>query len=44
MRGCVLHGKVVFASDDQNSPRKPVKAPEQKPEKHPTPPRRRLPF
>lgn len=27
MRGCVLHGKVRFASEAQNAQRKPVKAP-----------------
>ena len=46
MRGCVLHGKVVFANEDKNAPRKPVKAPEKKPDsarKEPVP-RRRLPF
>jgi hypothetical protein len=26
MRGCVLHGKVRFASEAKNQPRKPVKA------------------
>jgi hypothetical protein len=26
MRGCVLHGKVRFANEDKNAPRKPVKA------------------
>lgn len=24
MRGCVLHGKVRFANEDRNAPRKPV--------------------
>ena len=46
MRGCVLHGKVTFASEDKNALRKPVKAPQKKPEsrrKEPAP-RRRLPF
>lgn len=44
MRGCVLHGKVVFASEDNNLVRKPVKSVPEKPAK-PTPaPRRRLPF
>ncbi len=45
MRGCVLHGKVVFAQDDMNLPRKPVVA--SKPAKaaaKPATPRRRLPF
>ncbi len=27
MRGCVLHGKVRFASDEANTTRKPKKAP-----------------
>jgi hypothetical protein len=46
MRGCVLHGKVVFASEDKNAPRKPVKAPEKKPDpaRREPAPRRRLPF
>jgi hypothetical protein len=45
MRGCVLHGKVVFAQDDMNLPRKPVVA--SKPAKaaaKPATARRRLPF
>ncbi len=25
MRGCVLHGKVRFASEEKNRPRKPVR-------------------
>ncbi len=41
MRGCVLHGKVRFASEDKNRPRKPAKA---KPAPPPPPPKRRLPF
>lgn len=48
MRGCVLHGKVVFASEEQNAERKPVKAPApkagKKVEKSPARPRRGLPF
>lgn len=44
MRGCVLHGKVVFASEDKNAPRKPVKAAEKEPVKPSPAPRRRLPF
>jgi hypothetical protein len=48
MRGCVLHGKVVFASAEQNAERKPVKAPApkaaKKAEKSPARPRRGLPF
>lgn len=42
MRGCVLHGKVRFASEEKNAPRKPVKA-----ESAASPsqtPKRRLPF
>lgn len=45
MRGCVLHGKVVFAKDEMNLPRKPVVA--EKPKKGPgktQTARRRLPF
>ncbi|NMF89810.1 hypothetical protein [Aromatoleum petrolei] len=48
MRGCVLEGKVRFAREEMNLPRKPVKAvsatkatAEKKPAQ---PPRRRLPF
>lgn len=48
MRGCVLEGKVRFAREELNQPRKPVKAAkattataERKPAQ---PPRRRLPF
>ncbi len=48
MRGCVLHGKVVFASEDKNMERRPVKASQPEPEsKAPKPasrPRRGLPF
>jgi hypothetical protein len=49
MRGCVLEGKVRFASEEMNAKRKPVKAAaaatrtENKPKGTP-PPRRRLPF
>lgn len=43
MRGCELEGKVRFARDEMNAPRKPVRA--EKPEKpKATVPRRRLPF
>jgi hypothetical protein len=45
MRGCVMEGKVRFAQDEMNLPRKPVKA--KKPaeaEKAPEKPRKRLPF
>ncbi len=51
MRGCELEGKVRFARDEMNQPRKPVKASAAVPA--PTPvrkanapaaPRRRLPF
>ena len=42
MRGCVLHGKVRFASEEKNQSRKPVKAtPPAKPAKTP---KRRMPF
>lgn len=42
MRGCVLHGKVRFASEEKNQVRKPVKAtPPAKPAKTP---KRRMPF
>jgi hypothetical protein len=42
MRGCVLHGKVRFASEEKNAPRKPVKA---EPAASPSQtPKRRLPF
>lgn len=45
MRGCELEGKVRFARDEQNLPRKPVKAVSAVPEKPAAPPRRRpLPF
>lgn len=45
MRGCVLEGRVRFARDEMNLPRKPVRAdtPAQDEDK-PPPPRRRLPF
>lgn len=42
MRGCVLHGKVRFANEGKNAPRKPAKA-----QHAPAPakiPKRRLPF
>ncbi len=42
MRGCVLHGKVRFASAEKQAERKPVKAePAAKPASSP---KRRLPF
>jgi hypothetical protein len=50
MRGCELEGKVRFARDEMNQPRKPVKAAaatprsEQQPDRSAPPPRRRLPF
>jgi hypothetical protein len=44
MRGCVLHGKVVFASEGKNLARKPVVAPKAPRGSAPVPPRRRLPF
>ena len=33
MRGCVLHGKVRFANEDRNVPRKPVLSPVEGPVK-----------
>jgi hypothetical protein len=45
MRGCVLHGKVTFARDEMNVPRKPVVAQKPKKDAAKVPaPRRRLPF
>ena len=45
MRGCVMEGKVRFANEAMNLPRKPVKAePTAEPEKPAARPRRRLPF
>jgi hypothetical protein len=50
MRGCVLHGKVRFASEEQNLPRKPVPSKVEGPVKKGTvtapasTPKRRLPF
>ena len=45
MRGCVLEGKVRFAREEMNLPRKPVKAVAAPAEKKPAlPPKRRLPF
>ncbi|MBZ0132266.1 MAG: hypothetical protein M9884_17070 [Rhodocyclaceae bacterium] len=44
MRGCVLHGKVRFASADKNLPRKPVKKAAVPSSPAPTLPKRRLPF
>jgi hypothetical protein len=48
MRGCVLHGKVVFAEDQMNVPRKPVVAEKSsgatKSAAKSVAPRRRLPF
>jgi hypothetical protein len=49
MRGCELEGKVRFARDEMNQPRKPVKAAttprsEQQPDRSAPLPRRRLPF
>lgn len=43
MRGCVLEGKVRFAREEMNQPRKPQRA-EPEAESPPPPPRRRLPF
>lgn len=43
MRGCVLHGKVVFAEKEKNTARNPTKAPV--PDRRTSkPPKRRLPF
>lgn len=45
MRGCVMEGKVRFANEALNLPRKPVKAePEATPDKRSTKPRHKLPF
>lgn len=44
MRGCELEGKVRFAHDEMNLPRKPQKAVPKEPEKQPELPKRRLPF
>jgi hypothetical protein len=43
MRGCVLHGKVRFASEAKQDARKPVKA-ESADKPSPSAPKRRLPF
>jgi len=43
MRGCVLHGKVRFASEQKNQVRKPVKA-DAAARPSPAAPKRRLPF
>ena len=42
MRGCVLHGKVRFATEQKDLMRKPVKA--ERTTSPAAPPRRRLPF
>lgn len=47
MRGCELEGRFRFARDEQNQPRKPVKAAPRvvaKSAPQPAMPRRRLPF
>ena len=44
MRGCVMEGKVRFARDEMNLPRKPVKAAAPVAEVRPSTPKRRLPF
>lgn len=48
MRGCELEGKVRFAREEMNLPRKPVKATaahgDECPTNAATPPRRKLPF
>ena len=50
MRGCELEGKVRFAREELNQPRKPVRAPvvaagsTSGAEQKPATPRRRLPF
>ncbi|WP_323003262.1 hypothetical protein [Denitromonas sp.] len=43
MRGCELEGKVRFARDAMNAPRKPVKA-QPAPDRKAPAPRRRVPF
>ncbi len=43
MRGCVLHGKVRFANEAKNQPRKPAKAAAPAPT-HAKAKKRRLPF
>ncbi len=42
MRGCVLHGKVRFATEQKNLVRKPVRA--ERTKAPVPPPKRRLPF
>ena len=49
MRGCVLHGKVRFASEAKNQPRKPVRSTVPAEQEKPAspakvPPKRRLPL
>lgn len=44
MRGCELEGKVRFAREEMNQPRKPVRAAPASGDKRPQPTRRRLPF
>ncbi|WP_374404477.1 hypothetical protein [Niveibacterium sp.] len=46
MRGCVLEGRVRFAREQLNMPRKPVRAeaPSQSEDETPAPRRPRLPF
>lgn len=47
MRGCELEGRFRFARDEQNQPRKPVRAAPRAEEglkQKPATPRRRLPF
>lgn len=47
MRGCVLHGRFRFASEEKNLERKPVKAdpkPAAEPDAKPQAPKRRVPF
>ncbi|MCL2658310.1 MAG: hypothetical protein FWD62_13035 [Betaproteobacteria bacterium] len=45
MRGCVLEGRVRFAREESNVPRKPIRAePVQKDEEKLLSTRRRLPF
>lgn len=44
MRGCVMEGKVRFARDEMNLPRKPVKAATPAPQPRTVTPKRRLPF
>lgn len=44
MRGCTLEGKVRFADESRNTPRKPVRAEPARKSAAPAPAKRRLPF